>query len=260
MNLYINSEQHRENYLKGLKLGHETQAKNKQARIDEYNLNPILCLQCNNPIDYEKKRSNKFCGKSCSATYFNLKRPPKTNETKEKISKGVKRWFTEEGYTPEQLLNRKVIAKRVGEQNREKAKIKLLNEDFNTLKFERLRIRVIYEQDSKCKHCNRSHWMRKSIVFELNHIDGNNKNNIRENLEALCPNCHSLTDNWRGRNKKSNFIQKVTDEKLLELLIKHKWNMRQALLDADYAPKGGNYKRCHKLKRDYEELILKIWN
>lgn len=231
----------------------------RKLKIDEYLKSPTLCLTCNKIVDYFK-RTQSFCSRSCSATYHNLKRPPKTKETKEKISNGIKRWYNTIGYTPDQLLKRKVIAKKIGEQNKEKAKIKLLNEDFNTLKFERLRSRVIYEQDKKCKTCNRSHWMRRPIIFELNHIDGNNKNNIRENLEALCPNCHSLTDTWRGRNKNSGkpFGQKrITDDVLLICLMKNNWNMRQSLLELNYAAKGGNYKRCHKLKREYEELIQK---
>jgi hypothetical protein len=42
----------------------------KLERIKKYNENPKLCLNCNNPIDYDKK-CNKFCSKSCSAIYNN---------------------------------------------------------------------------------------------------------------------------------------------------------------------------------------------
>lgn len=34
--------------------------------------------------------------------------------------------------------------------------------------------------------------------MQLHHIDGNNKNNSLENLQILCPNCHSQTDNYCG--------------------------------------------------------------
>jgi len=40
-------------------------------------------------------------------------------------------------------------------------------------------------------------------ALELDHIDGNNKNNTLKNLRWLCPNCHSMTSTWRGRNKKA---------------------------------------------------------
>ena len=57
-------------------------------RIKKYNENPKLCLCCSNPIDYDKK-CNKFCSNSCSATYSNIKRGSRSEETKNKISKGL---------------------------------------------------------------------------------------------------------------------------------------------------------------------------
>lgn len=38
------------------------------------------------------------------------------------------------------------------------------------------------------------------------HKDGNHLNNELENLELLCPNCHALTENWRGKNKNKKDI------------------------------------------------------
>ena len=57
----------------------------------------------------------------------------------------------------------------------------------------------------KCKHCG---WGSKNshtntIPIELSHIDGDFTNNKIENLELICPNCHSLTDSYKGANKKS---------------------------------------------------------
>lgn len=40
-----------------------------------------------------------------------------------------------------------------------------------------------------------------NVPLALHHIDGNSKNNREENLELLCPNCHSLTDNYGSTNK-----------------------------------------------------------
>lgn len=53
----------------------------------------------------------------------------------------------------------------------------------------------------KCNNCNLTDWLGKPIPLELEHIDGNSSNNKLENLELLCPNCHSFTDTYRGKNK-----------------------------------------------------------
>jgi hypothetical protein len=55
--------------------------------------------------------------------------------------------------------------------------------------------------ESKCYNCFKDSWMDKPIPLELHHIDGNNTNNSLSNLSILCPNCHALTDNYRGKNK-----------------------------------------------------------
>lgn len=39
--------------------------------------------------------------------------------------------------------------------------------------------------------------------LQLRHLDGNSSNNKLENLQLLCPNCHSLTENFGSRNRKA---------------------------------------------------------
>ena len=62
-----------------------------------------------------------------------------------------------------------------------------------------LRRRIKEEQAGKCLGCGITDWMGKPLILELDHIDGDNKNNIRSNLRMHCPNCHSQTPTWRGR-------------------------------------------------------------
>jgi hypothetical protein len=138
-------------------------------------------------------------------------------------------------------------------KRKENRKDEILNLDFKLLAFERLRERIKYEQDCKCNKCGLVEWMGNNIPLELEHKDGNHYNNERDNLEMLCPNCHALTDTWRGRNKNTKRL-KISDEKLLEKLLLNNWNMRQSLLDCNLAAKGGNYKRCHKLKREFNNI------
>lgn len=44
-------------------------------------------------------------------------------------------------------------------------------------------------------------WQDKKIVLHVDHIDGNWKNNIKENLRYLCPNCHSQTSNYGNKKQ-----------------------------------------------------------
>ena len=56
--------------------------------------------------------------------------------------------------------------------------------------------------DNKCARCGwgeRNNYTTK-IPLEIEHIDGNYKNNKEENLILLCPNCHSLTSTYKGAN------------------------------------------------------------
>jgi hypothetical protein len=92
----------------------------------------------------------------------------------------------------------------------------------------------------------------EKITLELEHKDGNHFNNQRDNLECLCPNCHSLTPTWRGRNK-GDKREKVSDELLLKTLLDNNWNMRQSLIQVGLSPKGANYPKCYRLKKWYEE-------
>jgi hypothetical protein len=51
-----------------------------------------------------------------------------------------------------------------------------------------------------CSMCKIKEWNGKILVLELDHIDGNRTNHSVNNLRLLCPNCHSQTDTFRGKN------------------------------------------------------------
>lgn len=66
-----------------------------------------------------------------------------------------------------------------------------------------LRRYIFDKYENKCCICG---WSKinpytNTLPLEIDHIDGNANNNREENLRLLCPNCHSLTKNYRGANK-----------------------------------------------------------
>lgn len=53
----------------------------------------------------------------------------------------------------------------------------------------------------ECSKCLIKDWLGAPLSLELDHIDGDKFNNTLENLRILCPNCHSQTSTFRGKNK-----------------------------------------------------------
>ena len=72
---------------------------------------------------------------------------------------------------------------------------------YQTLK---LKKRLIKDgiKENKCEICGINEWNGKSLSIQLDHIDGDSHNHKLENLKMICPNCHSQTETYCGRNKK----------------------------------------------------------
>jgi 5-methylcytosine-specific restriction endonuclease McrA len=62
-----------------------------------------------------------------------------------------------------------------------------------------------------CGNCGLSEWMGKPIPLELDHIDGDRENNSLDNLQLICPNCHALTQTYRGKNTRHPHIPMLQD-------------------------------------------------
>jgi hypothetical protein len=67
----------------------------------------------------------------------------------------------------------------------------------------KLNKRLIKEKifDNECSICYITSWNKKPIKMQLDHINGNSTDHILKNLRLICPNCHSQTENYCGKNK-----------------------------------------------------------
>lgn len=60
----------------------------------------------------------------------------------------------------------------------------------------------------KCGICNIHAYNNTHLNLQIDHIDGDRTNNELENLRFLCPNCHSQTDTYCGKNSDWSHIVK----------------------------------------------------
>lgn len=67
-----------------------------------------------------------------------------------------------------------------------------------------LKKRILDEKllEYKCALCgNTGEWMGKELSLQLDHKNGKNNDHRLKNLRFLCPNCHSQTETYAGKNK-----------------------------------------------------------
>lgn len=79
----------------------------------------------------------------------------------------------------------------------------ILVENSSYQNISRLKIRLVNEGvlEYRCALCgNEGRWQGKNLVLQLDHINGIHNDHRLCNLRFLCPNCHSQTDTYAGKN------------------------------------------------------------
>ena len=85
-------------------------------------------------------------------------------------------------------------------------KVRILDEDFFVKGVHRnnrdIKARLLKSgEEYRCADCgNEGFHNNKSLSLQIDHINGDRDDNRRENLQLLCPNCHSQTDTFSGKN------------------------------------------------------------
>jgi len=169
----------------------------------------MKCESCNNKHKGEYG-SGRFCSEHCARSFA-------SKEKRLEINKKVSSTLTGRSH-PHAGIHRKLTLD-------EKGKISLsIKNHYKKLRhsnpIEKLtkdarRRRIIEEQNHRCLDCGMGEtWNGKVLSLQLDHIDGDSKNNNRNNLQALCPNCHSQTPTYCRMNSiekeiwsKKNLIQ-----------------------------------------------------
>lgn len=164
---------------------------------------PFITRSCLNPtctktLLVKPYATKKYCGSSCAAHVNNLQRLRRTplclvctKHTKRLVRKYCS-LKCQSLYQYNQYINR-------WKQGLEPGIIGITTKTISAY----LR-RYLHEKfGSKCSLCSWSkvNPITKVVPLEIDHIDGNWENNHEENLRILCPNCHSLTPNFRNLNK-----------------------------------------------------------
>ena len=188
----INKESSLPSYNTCMRRGISLTDLNREFKQKYYYLGPKMCKQCSTVIPFES-HTNVFCSHSCSATFNNTRKISNS-----KLSR-CQHCGTE--VKQNKHMTRKFCS------NRCQGDFKFINSfldwyylldtsfENKTLR-EFLRVWVGY----KCSVCGISDWNNKEITLEVEHIDGNSENSSRDNVCLLCPNCHSQTPTYKGRN------------------------------------------------------------
>lgn len=102
----------------------------------------------------------------------------------------------------------------------------------------------------KCALCgNTGEWQGQVLTLQIDHINGIRNDNRKENLRWLCPNCHSQTETFCGRNQTKKEPVTFTDEEAI-LALQKTPNINQATKLLGCSTGGANWIRVANIKAE----------
>jgi len=114
----------------------------------------------------------------------------------------------------------------------------------------------------RCRDCpNAGEWNGRALTLQVEHIDGDHKNNRLENLCWLCPNCHTQTPTWGGRSagrwKDGRKIDRRFGEQGLKEDRPHLWRVDHKQVYDEFC-KTNNYLGTGRLFGISDNAVRKI--
>lgn len=174
----------------------------KEIQID-------YCLCCGGEIinSVKVKRKSKFCDRSCAAKFNNVNKSPKQEKFNNCINCGKKLSKSMLKYCSHDCQRDYKYKKDI--ENWLSGNDNGISGKYGIKSFIRKYLHKKY--DSKCQKCGWGEMNPKTnkIPLQIHHINGDCLNNDENNLELLCPNCHSLTETFGNLNKESKRIFRV---------------------------------------------------
>lgn len=188
----------------------------------------MICPKCAS----EHNKPGKFCSRKC-ANSRNF-----TDLSKDKKSASNKAYYENIDETILNLRTEKSVA-----SQKLKHDFNIINGDFDTLSNESKRKRILFEQDQNCNVCHiPQKWNEKFLSFHLDHISGDRRDETRSNLQMICPNCHSQTDTYCGKNG-----TKVTNKEIANALS-DTINNHKLCISLGLNPSMNAYARINKIR------------
>jgi len=143
------------------------------------------CKQCHRDFTAPKHDRRVFCSQTCSGRHTNLNRSSKKDGVNCAWCDKPLRGTTGKKYCSSACSGNARTHKAFHSPNPGAGVIRRY---------------LLKNRSHACEICKNTIWQEGPIPLEVDHIDGNHKNNKEQNLRLICPNCHAQTPTYKSKN------------------------------------------------------------